>query len=241
MVLIDQLLLLPLLTFFFWLSALVVVGSVAFLFYLSRFPEARTIVPRRASHFRPELVPTKLDTIVIGSGSGGSCCSNLLAQSGQKVLVLEQHEVTGGCTHSFREQNCEWDTGLHYVPKDMADKTARAGAIMDFMTHGAQKWTPFPSDEPYDEVVFPPDDNVKEGAPNNFSYSFFPGEMRTVDAVTNNIDPSDPVLKERAATWMAICREINSGFVALGMSRILPKWLQFLVRERVDRYVNMTC
>jgi all-trans-retinol 13,14-reductase len=235
MLLIDQLLSLPLLSFFFWLSVLVLVGFVGFLFYLTRFPECRTIIPRRASHFRPELVPDNLDTIVIGSGSGGSCCSNLLAQSGQRVLVLEQHEVTGGCTHSFREQNCEWDTGLHYVPKDMADRTKRAGAIMDFMTHGKQKWTPFSNDEPYDEVVFPPDDNVKEGAPNNFSYSFFPGERRTVDSVTNNIDPLDPILKERTETWMSICREINSGFVALAFSRLLPKRLQFLVQDRVDK------
>lgn len=67
---------------------------------------------RRADRFRPEKIPSNLDTIVIGSGSGGSTVANLLAQSGQRVLVLEQHSVTGGCTHSFRESGCEYDTGL---------------------------------------------------------------------------------------------------------------------------------
>lgn len=67
---------------------------------------------RRADRFRPEKIPPNLDTIVIGSGSGGSTVANLLAQSGQRVLVLEQHSVTGGCTHSFREEGCEYDTGL---------------------------------------------------------------------------------------------------------------------------------
>jgi len=44
--------------------------------------------------------------------SGGSSCANVLAQSGQRVLLLEQHEErTGGCTHTFRIENCEWDTG----------------------------------------------------------------------------------------------------------------------------------
>ena len=88
---------------------------------------------RRADRFRPEKIPSNLDTIVIGSGSGGSTVANLLAQSGQRVLVLEQHSVTGGCTHSFREDGVEYDTGLHYVSKAMSDPTKRAGAIMDFM------------------------------------------------------------------------------------------------------------
>ena len=224
----------PLIAVFLVIAAITLVSFAAFVVYLITFPKLRTILPRRASHFRPELVPTNLDTIVIGSGSGGSCCANLLAQSGRRVLVLEQHDVTGGCTHSFREQNCEWDTGLHYVPKDMSDKTARAGAIMDFMTHGLQKFEAFSPDEPYDEVVFPPDSKVKEGAPNNFSYPFFPGEARVVEDVSNQIDPYDRTLKERTAVWMAICREINSGFVALGMSRILPKWIHFLVQDRIN-------
>lgn len=91
-----------------------VLTTTLFLAYvILSWPKARNVQPMRAVAFKPELIPKqRLDTIVIGSGSGGSTCSNLLAQSGQRVLVLEQHPtVTGGCTHSFREQNCEWDTG----------------------------------------------------------------------------------------------------------------------------------
>lgn len=238
MLLIDQLSTLwahsPLITILLSLLALIVLSLAAFFSYLATFPKLRRIVPRRADHFRPDLVPPNLDTIVIGSGSGGSCCANLLAQSGQRVLVLEQHSVTGGCTHSFREQNCEWDTGLHYVPQDMADPTKRAGAVMDFMSHGIQKFQAFDPNEPYDEVVFPPDLNVKEGTPNNYSYPFYAGEDRLVRDISECIDPDDETLKERMAVWLAICREINSGFVALGMSRILPKWLHFLVQDRID-------
>jgi hypothetical protein len=80
--------------------------------YITTFPASRPVQSRRADKFHPSKVPPNLDTIVIGSGSGGSTAANLLAQSGQRVLVLEQHSVTGGCTHSFREENCEWDTGL---------------------------------------------------------------------------------------------------------------------------------
>jgi len=92
-----------------FLPALLIVAS---LFYITRWPSPRPVQSRRADRFRASKVPTHLDTIVIGSGSGGSAAANLLAQSGQRVLVLEQHSVTGGCTHSFREEGCEWDTGM---------------------------------------------------------------------------------------------------------------------------------
>jgi all-trans-retinol 13,14-reductase len=84
----------------------------ALVIYVVTFPASRPVQSRRADKFHPSKVPPNLDTIVIGSGSGGSTVANLLAQSGQRVLVLEQHSVTGGCTHSFREEGCEWDTGL---------------------------------------------------------------------------------------------------------------------------------
>lgn len=74
---------------------------------------------RRLSHVRPsqfcrdELPNVVWDVIVVGSGSGGCACANHLAHAGySKVLVLEQHPTTtGGCTHSFTQDGCEWDTG----------------------------------------------------------------------------------------------------------------------------------
>jgi len=188
-------------------------------------------------------VPSNIDTIVIGSGSGGSTVANLLAQSGQRVLVLEQHSVTGGCTHSFREEGCEWDTGLHYVSKAMATPTKRAGAIMSFMSRGKQSFTPFPTSTPYDEIVFPKDANVKDGAPNEFSHKFYDGVNRTVSSVIGSIDPSDNELKHRVDTFMDICLDVHNGFVALGIYRLLPSYLKFLMKDKVERlykYGSMT-
>ncbi|KAL7548451.1 hypothetical protein ACHAWF_011744 [Thalassiosira exigua] len=208
---------------------------VAAFLFITRWPRPRPVQIRRADRFRQDKIPPNLDTIVIGSGSGGSTVANLLAQSGQRVLVLEQHSVTGGCTHSFRESGCEYDTGLHYVSKAMSNRTKRAGAIMDFMSQGKQLWTPFSTHTPYDEIVFPSDKYVKEGAPNEWSHKFYDGFDRTVDSVTSSIDPQDYDLKERVKTYLDICLDVHNGFVALGIFRLLPKWLKFLVKDKVER------
>lgn len=177
----------------------------------------------RASHFRPEAVPKKIDTIVIGSGPGACACANLLAQSGKKVLICEQHTSTGGGTHSFHLKGCEWDTGLHYTSAGMSCKTSRPGAIMDYMTKGRQQFHKFA--EPCDEIFFP----------DHESYPFLDGQMKTVNAL---VDSEDEELKRRAMEYMDICTDVHEGFVGLGLQRILPSWLHYLVKDRVDRYEN---
>ena len=41
------------------------------------------------------------DSIIIGSGVGGLAAAICLSRAGQKVLILEQHDVPGGWCHSF--------------------------------------------------------------------------------------------------------------------------------------------
>ena len=220
-----------------YLSAFILI-PIIFIFYLSSWPAKKAHVkPRRASPFKPELVPPKIDTIVIGSGSGGCTCANLLAQMGHRVLILEQHETrTGGCTHSFREQGCEWDTGLHYTSAAMGQKTKRPGALLHFMMKGLQGWTKL--EDPYDEVLFPEDSHVSDGAPNASSYQFVSGLEKTVDSVMMKIEPENEQLKNRAIVWMELCKDINDGFTALGLSRVLPSPLHFLVQARIDRLMT---
>jgi all-trans-retinol 13,14-reductase len=191
----------------------------------------------RACSFRPENVPKRIDTIVVGSGIGGLTCANLLAQSGQRVLVLEQNYCTGGCTHSFKENGCEWDSGLHYTSKDMATKTTRSGAIMNFITSGMQEWSNL--EDPYDELHFPADNQVKEGLPNNRSYSFVSGAHNTVDEILASIDPTNDELRKRTLIYMDLCLEVNSGFTALGISRILPPFLLSLVSKKIERLYKL--
>ncbi len=61
------------------------------------------------------LMQMELDAIIIGSGAGGLSAAICLAKEGQKVLVLEQHDVPGGWCHSFYLKGHRFTPGVHYI------------------------------------------------------------------------------------------------------------------------------
>mmetsp|Transcript_42205 Transcript_42205/g.99039 ORF Transcript_42205/g.99039 Transcript_42205/m.99039 type:complete len:588 (+) Transcript_42205:114-1877(+) len=77
--------------------------------------------------FSPRKVPDDVDHIIIGSGLSGLYLGALLSKAGRKVLVLEQHYVAGGCTHTFKDKGFEFDTGVHYL-----GQATILEALMDF-------------------------------------------------------------------------------------------------------------
>jgi all-trans-retinol 13,14-reductase len=103
------------------------------------------------------------DVVVIGSGMGGLTTAALLSQLGRSVLVLEQHYVPGGFTHTFKRKRWQWDVGVHAV----GEVTERAvlGRVMRALSGDKLEWNSL--GEVYDEFTFPdlhiafPDSRVK--------------------------------------------------------------------------------
>ncbi len=57
----------------------------------------------------------QFDAVVIGAGNGGLSTAAKLAISGKKVLLLEKHNIPGGCGTSFRRGRFEFEVALHQL------------------------------------------------------------------------------------------------------------------------------
>ncbi|MBQ8217256.1 MAG: NAD(P)/FAD-dependent oxidoreductase [Oscillospiraceae bacterium] len=55
----------------------------------------------------------KFDCVVIGAGNGGLAAACKMALEGKKTLLIEKHNLPGGCASSFRRGRFEFETALH--------------------------------------------------------------------------------------------------------------------------------
>lgn len=55
------------------------------------------------------------DAVVIGAGNGGLTAALTLARAGRKVMLLERHNVPGGCATSFVRGRFEFEVALHQL------------------------------------------------------------------------------------------------------------------------------
>src|SRR5438045_9465909 len=92
----------------------------------------------------------QVDAIVVGSGIGGLCCANLLAEGGMKVLLLERHYMLGGYCSTFRRKGFVFDAATHFYPLlgNPATLSGRLLAALEIPT----QWIKM---DPVDQFHFP--------------------------------------------------------------------------------------
>jgi len=176
------------------------------------------------------------DDIVIGSGMGGMTTAALLSKLGRRVLVLEQHYVPGGFTHTFKRPGYEWDVGVHAVG-EVTDRSM-TGRLLTLLTDGALEWASL--GEVYDEFYFPDGFRIDfPDSPTQFRESLlqaFPAEERAIDGYLRRVREVAGGMKRYylARTLPQRFAPLADGFFAADAQRYLEMNTAEVVAELTD-------
>eukprot|EP00928_Gymnodinium_smaydae_P043050 TRINITY_DN28930_c0_g1_i1.p1 TRINITY_DN28930_c0_g1~~TRINITY_DN28930_c0_g1_i1.p1 ORF type:complete len:658 (+),score=111.66 TRINITY_DN28930_c0_g1_i1:133-2106(+) len=174
--------------------------------------------PKHLASFMTET--GRPDAIVIGSGIGGLTCAALLARSGKRVLVLEQHDVAGGCLHCYAAGGYEWDVGIHYVGEVGGPGIHRA--FLEQLTQGQLEWSR--QDDPYDVTYIPK--NREEGLRGNFEAFRCHSGMAQRESELCERFPQDAKAFRRV--FRDLRKHATSGVLFI-LPKVLPRWLAYLI------------
>lgn len=169
-------------------------------------------VPANRDRYNPKKIPEGLDAIIIGSGIGGLSCGAFLSRYGKKVLVLEQHTIAGGCTHSYSSHGIEHETGVHYV--------GNLGGLLDLITDEPIKWTKMGQNSNDFKDVY--DEFYIEGR----HYTFTSGETNFINELLH-IFPEE---REVIHRYVALVKQVAKLDLFIKLKIVRSLWLQNFIK-----------
>jgi all-trans-retinol 13,14-reductase len=132
----------------------------------------------------------KYDTVIIGTGMAALTLGSLLADSGQRVCMLEAHDTPGGYVHTFTYGEFSFCSQIHYIwGCGQGDRVWRF--LQKLGLHEDIAFEPLDPDG-YDHVILPDGKRVAipygyDRLANNIDAAY-PGEGARVRAFTNILD-----------------------------------------------------
>ncbi|MFT5223659.1 MAG: all-trans-retinol 13,14-reductase [Glaciecola sp.] len=177
------------------------------------------------------------DVVVIGSGIGGLTAAVLLAKhAGKRVLVLEQHYVAGGFTHSFARPGYDWDVGIHYLGAELLREGHPTKRLFDEVTGGEVAFEEM--GEVYDRIVI--GDDVYDYVTGLTAWKeqmgeYFPAERAGIDRYVELVKQ----VSATSRTYFA-SKALPSGTPTIASSRLRRDFLALSRRSTADVLAEVT-
>lgn len=161
----------------------------------------------------------KYDTVVVGAGNAGLIAAARMALAGKKTLLIEQHNLPGGCGSSFCRGRFEFETGLHEL-LDFGPAEDPGSIRMLFDELGIHlEWCEIPD-------CFRCIGQYSDGTPMDVTMPF--GVENYINAMEEYVPGSRPSMEK----FFALCAELDEGTTYLGSGAVDPAVL-------VQKYPNM--
>ena len=164
-----------------------------------------------------DKIPSNIDAIVIGSGIGGLSVAALLAKTGKKVLVLEQHDQAGGCCITHVDKGFEFGVAIQFVGEMAEGMMPRL--LIDELSDCGIEWAQL--EEVYDTVVIGIGDNSAK--PKRFPIPS--GRDKLVDILLERFPSEERAIRK---TFGLLKRLRRSG-MTMSVLKLLPRWFSRVI------------